>query len=160
MNNCDNKQENKCKRIVNKKINLNLASNKITKERKSCVAKNVITNYVTVSEKGEMEKIATKNNPLEDSWELAVRIREILSENDEKWRNFEKEREETRARMVEKERRFEIIRDKKRKWEDKKSTQDSKEKEIEEKKKETHHKMWWNIWERRRGKRSTLEKTI
>ena len=56
-----------------------------------------LPNYVTISEKGEMEKKASRSNPLEDRWELAVRIKEILSENDEKWRNIEKEREEARA---------------------------------------------------------------
>ena len=140
----DSKKENECRKVCRKEINV--TNNGCNKERKSNVTKNDITQYVTISEKREMERVNTKNNPLEDNWELALRIREILSENDEKWRNFEKEREEEKARMVEKERRFEVIREKKRKWEDKKSTQDSKETETEEKKKVTHHEMWWKIF--------------
>ena len=61
---------------------------------------------------------------------------------------------------MEKERRFAVIREKKRKWEERKEetgTVGQYEREI---KKIEHYEMWWNIWERRRGLRSTLEHSI
>ena len=66
---------------------------------------NNITKYVTVSDpkKGVKEKMSANNtNPLEDNWELATRIREILSENSEKWKVSQKEKDEMQRKIVEK----------------------------------------------------------
>ena len=134
-----------------------MTKSKIEREEK---VENVITNYVTISEKGEKEKMANKKSPLEDNWEMAVRIKEIISENDEKWKRIDKERRELKARMIEKERRFEVIKEKKRKWEDRKPTQNSKEAENREKVQITHYEMWYNVWERRRGRKTNMEKVL
>ena len=61
---------------------------------KSC-KKSKVTGYVIVSEKGrsmDVDKGERKKNPLENNWELAMRLKEIIIENDEKWRKFEKEK--------------------------------------------------------------------
>ena len=104
--------------------------------------------------------MVTNTSPLEDNWELATRIKEILSENYEKWERFEKEKEEIQRKKVEKERRFAVIREKKRKWEGSKEEREPVEHYKKEMKKIEHYEMWWNIWERRRGQRSTLEQSI
>ena len=125
--------------------------------------RNKITKYVTVSEikKGGKETMmGTNTSPLEDNWELATRIKEILSENYEKWERFQKEKEEILRKKVEKERRFAVIREKKRKWEGSKEEREPVEHYEKEIKKIEHYEMWWNIWERRRGQRSTLEQSI
>ena len=125
--------------------------------------RNKITKYVLVPDikKGGKETmVGTNTNPLEDNWELATRIKEILSENYEKWERFQKEKEEIQRKKVEKERRFAVIREKKRKWEGSKEEREPVEHYKKEIKKIKHYEMWWNIWERRRGQRSTLEKSI
>ena len=104
--------------------------------------------------------MGTNTSPLEDNWELATRIKEILSENYEKWERFQKEKEEILRKKVEKERRFAVIREKKRKWEGSKEEREPVEHYKKEMKKIEHYEMWWNIWERRRGQRSTLEQSI
>ena len=100
------------------------------------------------------------SSPLENNWELALRIKEILSENCEKWKVFEKEKEEIRRKKEEKERRFQIIREKKRKWEDGKEDKTPNERWEKETMELEHYEMWWNIWENRRGHKSTLEQNI
>ena len=122
-----------------------------------------ITRCINVSEKGsgmEVDKEGRKTTPLENHWEIAMRLKEIINENDENWRKFDKEKEEIRRRYREKEERFETIRVKKRKWNEKINTKESGTEEKRETKKVEHYEMWWNLWERRRGKRTSLEKSI
>ena len=125
--------------------------------------KGKITRYVNVSEKKnimEVKKGERKTSPLENNWELAMRLKEIIIENDEKWRRFEKEKEEVRKRYREKEERFEMIREKKRKWSERITTQEGIGEEDSMIKKIEHYEMWWNLWERRRGERTSLERSI
>ena len=122
--------------------------------------KSDITKYVTFSENKKERREMEKTSPLEDNWELAMRIKEILSENYEKWKVFQKEKEELRIKRIQKEKRFEMIREKKRKWEIRKEESTPKETYIKEIKEIEHYEMWWNIWQRRRGQRSALEHSI
>ena len=63
-----------------------------------------ITKYMNVSEKGnsmEEKRVGEKTTPLENH--IATTLKEIITENDEKWKKFDKEKEEIRKRYREKE---------------------------------------------------------
>ena len=125
--------------------------------------KDKITRYVTVSEinKGYADTEMSKEmEPLENNWEMAMRIKEIIAENNEKWKVFQKEKDEINEKRIQKKRRFEMMQEKKRKWYDRKGDKMSKETFKKQMKRMEHYEMWWNTWERRRGNRSTLEKSI
>ena len=103
----------------------------------------------------------SKTSPLEDNWELAMSLKEIIIENSERWKVFQKEKDEIRDKKAQKERRFDIIREKKRKWEGRKEDENTPNETYKKEIKEIeHYEMWYNIWERRRGQRSTMERNI
>ena len=62
----------------------------------------------------------SEKGPLENNWEIAMRIKEIMVENCEKWKVFQKEKDEIREKIAQKERSFEVIKEKKRKWDERK----------------------------------------
>ena len=108
----------------------------------------------------EEKRVGEKTNPVENHWEIVTRLKEIIAENDEKWKKFDTEKQEIRKRYREKEERFERIREKKRKWSERTSTKESITEEKKEIKNIEHYEMWWNLWERRRGRRTSLERSI
>ena len=98
-----------------------------------------ITKYITISEieKNKVEMMKGQD-PLENNWEMAMRIKEIIAENSENWRVFQKEKDEINERIKQKERRLEIVKEKKRKWDERKEKNESKEAHEKEMKRVEH----------------------